>query len=250
MAQHELLIMALTRMRSGICTAGFLTVSDPLTHWRWVRPVKAYGSLLPGDMTTASGRVIQVGDVVTLDLLQPRVAPPHTEDWVTDFVRQRPRFLRQLDGDKRAEFLSTSLDRAPDDVLQRQTRSLCLIQPQAVWASFALDRYSAKYEVRLGFRLGAIDYPSPQPDRGMTVTDLRWATLGRHWLAQERSHQLYLDPAALRQRLQAEAIYLSIGLSRPFQGTHWPLVIGVYPVPDYELAPNASNMHLVDAVVG
>ena len=72
MPPKEVLIMAMTRMRSGICTAGFITADDPPGALVWVRPVKEYGSLLLGDMTDAAGRVVQVGDVVELALRRPR----------------------------------------------------------------------------------------------------------------------------------------------------------------------------------
>jgi hypothetical protein len=45
-----------------------------------------------------------------------------------------------------------------------------------------------------------------------------------------------LDRDALFERLDADAVYLAIGLSRNWQGVYWPLVIGVHVVPDYEVA--------------
>ncbi len=231
MALHEVLIMAMTRMRSGICTAGFINEPHPASHLRWVRPVKEYGTLLIGDLSQADGRVVQVGDIVELNLLQARPDTPHCEDWVTDFVKKRPRIIRQSTAQERAAFLANYCDKNPADVLHDHSRSLCLVRPQTLWANFTQDAYSGKYEARIGFQFASHTYPATNPQRGLPVTDLKWRALGRTWLAQ--AERLELDQFALHSRLQAEAIYLSIGFSRSFEDKIWPLIIGVYPIPDY-----------------
>jgi len=234
MATQELLILALTQMRSGICVAGFTRELDPVTGLRWVRPVRDFDSVLPGDMTGADGYVFQCCDVIALNLVAPRPCPPHVEDWRADFVRPRPRLLRRLEGKRRAQFFAEPLDRAPEDVLVRQTRSLCLVQPERVWAEFALDADSGKYEARMGFTLSGVpNHPRASSSRGISVTDLRWRDLGRTWL-EEGERRLTLGHDALFEQLGCEALYLVIGLSRLWQGEYWPLVVGVHPVPDFE----------------
>ena len=240
MPPQEVLILAMTKMLSGICTAGFTREPDPVTGLRWVRPVREFDTLLPGDMTDASGRLVQCGDVVELNLLAPRPDPPHVEDWLTDFVRHRPRLLRRLEGEKRARFFAKYLDRAPEDVLIHHTRSLCLVQPEHVWARFSLDGYSGKYEARLGFVLADdVNHPRATSKRGVSVTDLKWHALGRAWLGEKGGH-LMLDHDTLCERLGAEALYLAVGLSRNWQGEYWPLVVGVHVVPDYESMNNEA----------
>jgi hypothetical protein len=244
MPPQEVLILAMTQMLSGICTAGFTREPDPVTGLRWVRPVREFDTLLPGDMTDAGGRLVQCCDVVELNLLAPHPDPPHVEDWLTDFVHHRPRLLRRLEGEKRARLFARHLDRAPEDVLVHHTRSLCLVQPEQVWARFSLDGYSGKYEARMGFVLADdADYPRAASPRGCSVTDLKWRALGRAWLGERggrggrggQGGQLALDHDALCERLGAEALYLAIGLSRNWQGEYWPLVVGVHVVPDYEV---------------
>lgn len=233
MALTEVLILAMTKMRSGICTAGFTRERHPVTGLRWVRPVREFDTLLPGDMTDADGRPVQCDDVVALNLLRPRPDPPQVEDWLTDFVRHRPRLLRRLEGQKRARFFAEHVDRAPEEVLIDHARSLCLVQPEQVWAHFSLDGYSGKYEARMGFVLpGQVNHPRITSRRGVSVTDLAWRALGRGWLG-PRGGRLSLDHDDLRERLGAEAIYLAVGLSRRWRGECWPLVIGVHVVPDY-----------------
>lgn len=235
MPPQEVLILAMTKMLSGICTAGFIREPDCVTGLRWVRPVREFDTLLPGDMTDAGGRLMQCGDVVELDLLSPRPDPPHVEDWLTDFIHHRPRLLRRLEGQRRSRFFAEYLDRAPEEVLIRHTRSLCLVRPEQVWARFSLDAYSGKYETRMGFVLaGDVNHPRATGQRGVSVTDLKWRGLGRAWLA-EKGGFLTMDHDALLTRLKAEALYLTVGLTRSWQAEYWPLVVGVHVVPDYEI---------------
>lgn len=238
----EVLILAMSKMKSGICTAGFTREADAVTGLRWVRPVKAFDTLLPGDMTDANSHLIQCSDVVALNLLAERPDPPHIEDWTADFVRQPPHLLRRLEGKRRARFLAEHLDRAPEDVLVHHRRSLCLVHPTQVWASFSLDGYSGKYEAHLGFRLlGEANHRRASDGRGLSVTDLKWRALGRSWLG-EQGDALTLDQETLLQRLSAEAIYLTVGLSRQYQGEYWPLIVGVHVVPDYEMEVDLANL--------
>jgi hypothetical protein len=228
-------------MRSGICVAGFSTEPDPVTGLRWIRPVRDHDTVQCGDMCDERGCTFDCCDVVELRLLEPRPEPPHVEDWLTDFVYHRPRRLRRLQGEKRAQFLANYLDPAPQDVLSRCSRSLCLVQPSRVWAHFSLDAYSSKYEARMGFELesGAHDTRSTPftyrtGPRGVSVTDLKWRALGREWLT-DGGGTLDLEPERLQEQLDADTIYLTLGLSRAWKGKCWPLVVGVHAVPDYTM---------------
>lgn len=235
MPATEVLILAMTKMLSGVCTAGMTAESHPLSGLRWVRPVRRYDTLLLGDVTCADGGLFCCCDVVALDLISPRPDPPHVEDWEVDFVRSRPRRLRRLEGERRAQFLAAHLDRAPEDVIVAHTRSLCLVQPERVHAHFALDQYSGKYEARMSLALpGGIDHPQAAGQRGIPVTDLKWRALGRSWLQTEGSGRLTLEQEALFERLGADGLYLTLGLSRSWRGTCWLLAVGVHVVPDFE----------------
>ena len=240
MQSRQVLLLAMTRMRSGICVAGLTPEPDPTTRLRWVRPVRDFDTVQPGDMSDADGRLYQCGDVVELCLIEPRPDVPHVEDWLTDFTRRRPRFLRHLTGAKRTRFFLRHLDRAPEDVVIHCHRSLCLVKPDDLWAGFSLDTYSGKYEARMGFHLKRVSQQVASPDvlwctsrRGITVTDIKWRTLGRDWLG-DAGGNLKVESTGLCQRLGAEALYLTIGLSRSWQGKYWPLVVGVHTDPDYE----------------
>jgi len=97
------------------------------------------------------------------------------------------------------------------------------------------SRRGGRYETRMGFMLaGDVNHPRATGQRGASVTDLRWRGLGRAWLG-EKGGFLTLDHDALLSRLKAEALYLTVGLSRNWRGEYWPLVVGVHVVPDYEI---------------
>jgi len=241
MPAQEVLILAMTYMRSGICTAGLTQQPDEVTHLRWVRPVKEHDTLRLPDMTDAGGRVAQAGDVLELDLQKPRPDGPHSEDWIADFIYHRPRLLRRLEGEHRARFLAGHLDRVPQDVIVHQTRSLCLVRPDEVWAHFSQDPQSGQFEARLGFHLPGVPHERAGSPRGIPVTDLKWRALGRTWLSQVRG-ELALSGPELMGRLQATDIYLALGLSRGYQNEYWLLVIGVHVVPDYEALIDYHNL--------
>ncbi len=238
MSTREVLVMAMTKMIGGVCTAGF--VHEPAERvCRWVRPVKAGSAVLLGDMTDRDGRPVQMGDVVELHLLRARAVAPHVEDWETDFIKQRPHVVRCLEGERRAEFLARHCDPKPAEVLARHTRSLCLLRATLRLARFEAGATIEDFKARLLFDLpdaGDLDelrLAGLENGRGLPVTDLKWRALGRSWLAASGASSLALEADELAERLGGERCYLSLGLTRMHTGVHWPLVIGVHPVPDY-----------------
>lgn len=76
-------------------------------------------------------------------------------------------------------------------------------------------------------------HPKAASPRGLPVTDLKWRALGRCWLGPEGG-TLQLDHEVLMDKLGAQALYLTIGLSRRWQGEHWPLIHAIHVVPDYD----------------
>jgi hypothetical protein len=192
-------------------------------------------------MSDTQEHLFQCSDVVALHLLEPRPAPPHVEDWLTDFVYQRPRLLRRLEGEKRADFFPRYLDRAPEDVVIYCKRSLCLVKPSNLCAHLELDAYSGKYQARMSFVLkrdgqrGQATIDIWRTDKaGIPVTDLKWHALGKSWLGKDGG-RLTVGNDDLYARLEAKTIYLSLGLSRIWRGKCWPLVVGVHVVPDYQV---------------
>jgi len=241
MPAQEVLILAVTKMLGGVCIAGMAAEPDPITGLRWVRPVRDYGHVLLGDITTPDGLVLRPFDVVEFHFLHPRPTPPHIEDWITDFVHHRPRIVRRLEGERRVGFLGKYLDTAPRQVLEGQQRSLCLVRPDRVKGCFRLDPYSGQYEARLGFELGKHAYSGSHAKGGLSVTDLKWRALGRAWL-HETEEWTEFDGDDLEVRYGIQHIYLAVGLTRSFEDTFWPIVVGVHTVPDYEASVDYQNL--------
>lgn len=241
MPAKEILMLAVTRMHGGVCIAGMSTEADPVTGLRWVRPARECGHVLRGDITTPGDTVLRPFDVVRFQCLQPRPDPPHVEDWITDFVQDRPRILRRLEGARRAAFLRTYLDTAPEQVLQNQARSLCLIKPDWIKGNYRLDGYSGKFDARLAFGLGKLACRGSHATGGVSVTDLKWRALGRGWLPEDGGWTEF-DAGDLEARFGIQEVYLAVGLTRSYQGGHWTIVVGVHTVPDYDATIDYDNL--------
>jgi hypothetical protein len=225
----DLVLMAVTRMLSGVCIGGVAPDGGP-----WVRPVKAFGCPQLGDIRYEDGALMRPFDVVALQLLERRPAPPHVEDVLCDFVHPRPALRGRLTEAERAAILQRCLDPRPADVWCGGERSLTLFEPTTLTAAFAFDPYSEKFDCRVA-------WPGYDRPRGASVTDLKWRALGREWVTQGAHHQQY-DLEGVRRRLCFDRLFLAIGLSRNFEGQYWPIVVGVHTLPDYEATVDERHL--------
>jgi hypothetical protein len=235
-----LAMLAVTLMKTGVCIAGVRT-DRPAA---WVRPVRDFGSVLLGDITypSASGqslaaaqrRVMRPFDMVELTLGRARPDPPHVEDWTCDFVRSRPRLLGVVPEAERATLLAAAaVD--PDALWARRICSLGTLAVDTLTASFTLDPYTSKHEARLTFA------GQPAGAASVPCTDLKWRALGRRLLAERQAasgngpHTLTLAGDALWDALGGpRRCWLALGTTRSYDGRHWPLIVGVHTLPDYE----------------
>lgn len=213
---ESVVVLAVTKMLSGMCTGGIGMLSG-----EWVRPVKDFGTVLMGDLTYKDRTVMRPFDIVKFPLIKPRPNPPHKEDWTCNFARVRPELTGRLDNS--IWFLEKhSEPSAPEQIIKNE-RSLALFLPSKIDAAFTRDNYSGSYDARLKIpELG---------DRPIPVTDIKWRALGRKLLGS--SEHLILSFDQIRERLEVSKIFIALGLSRLHEGKHWPLVIGVHTWPDY-----------------
>lgn len=225
MTRDRIVVLAVTKMLSGMCTGGISLYSG-----EWVRPVREFGTIMLGDLTYKDKSVMRPLDIVEFSLLRPRPMPPHREDWVCDFVRARPACVRKLT--EPLEFLQKhSQPEAPGRIL-RAEQSLALTEPGSVEALFEMDNYSGKYTVKM--RVEGMG------ERPVAVTDIKWRALGRKIL--NGREKLTLSSDEIKKLLGVERIFIALGLSRKFEGKHWPLVIGVHTWPDYEAEVDYSKL--------
>jgi hypothetical protein len=206
-----------------------------------VRPIREHGHILLSDITTADGAILQPFDVVEFNLLRARSNPPHVEDWIANFVRCRPRVVRRLEGERRANSLRKYLDSAPQEVLVSQQRSLCLVRPGWVKGAFRLDGYSGDFDARLAFGLNGKPYLGSYAKGGLPVADLKWRTLGRAWLPPDGGWTNF-DAGDLEARFGIQEIYLVVSLTRSRQGSLWTIIGGVHTLPNYEIAVDYDNL--------
>lgn len=219
--KDEVVLLAVTKMLSGFCIGGI-----SLSSGKWVRPVKDHGTILLGDIRYGDGGYMQPFDIVRFDLPAERPRPPHVEDWICDFVHNRPEPIDRLEGKSRLDFCRDHARVGSEKLIVASEFSLALPEPLPTAALFSLDDYSGKYDAR-------IYLPGVEEGRGIPVTDLKWRALGRR-LLEGGQNPLKLSSSRLKTLLGVETIYVALGLSRQYEGRCWPLAIGVHTFPDYE----------------
>ncbi|MDO8682116.1 MAG: hypothetical protein Q7N50_01350 [Armatimonadota bacterium] len=224
----EIVVLAVTKMLSGMCIGGI-----SLSTGEWVRPIKEFGTILPGDLAYVDGAPIRPFDVVEFSLAKHRPKAPHIEDWVCDFIRERPVLARRLEEREREAFLQKHAEPGGYEEITNQKRSLCLLDSQEAQALFSLDAYSGKYQARLYF-------PALGRQRAVPVTDIKWRALGRRLIGD--GGRVKLSAEQLREITGARSIYPAIGLSRQYEGKFWPLIVGVHCLPDYEAEVDYRNL--------
>ncbi len=233
-----LALLAVTMMKTGVCIAGVRAEAPGV----WVRPVREFGSVLLGDITypppagasTSERRVMRPFDLTEITAAHARHEPPHVEDWTCDFAHARPRLVGVVPEEERTRLLDAA-GGDPAALWTRGERSLCMLAVEELSATFQQDAYTGKYEARL--RFAAL----PEGAASAPCTDLKWRALGRRLLAQhpgvvthDDQRTLTLDTSELRVALRCDRIWLALGLTRAYDGRHWPLIVGVHTLPDYE----------------
>lgn len=217
-------------MEEGLCLAGV-----PEDSCDWIRPVRPALHVTREDLIASDGRILSPLDLVELNLVQHKPDPPHVEDWITNFNRM-PTIVTRPSDDEREAVLERASEGSIDTVIGRRERSLVLIEPdKVVWTLFDPVTYG-RYRVRLSFSLGGRQYVGAPEDPGYPCTDLKFRAWGRQFV--ERTT---LDGDQLSGALGARRIFLAIGLTRLFEGSHWPLIVGVHTIPDYTATIDLAN---------
>ena len=229
-ASKELTILALTKMHGGVCTAGIDGEGC------WVRPVRPHPEnknrfemvtdycLLPLDFFHGGrSHLINLG-VTRFWFSAHTPQPPHTEDWVMD-LKRKPELIHKLSAEEQERFLATQVEERLPLLDGDGRRSLALIKPGSFSISFGMNRSGNDISVRTSFTIGNMEVA----DAG--CTDLRIRALGRKILEKSGGEKCVLSSEDF-SRHDKQSTYFTIGLSRPFQGKNWLILVGVHTVPE------------------
>jgi len=233
-SSRDITTLAITKMHGGVCTAGIDSTGC------WVRPVRALSqqsssttgasdySLLPIDFFHGGTSHLVNLAVTRVYLTGQAPDPPHVEDWIID-SRKKPELLRKLAPSEQRDFLASHVEPGISRLLPTPAASLCLVRPKRFSFLFRVAPSGSDVSVRSSFTAGA--------DRlgDIACTDLRMRVLGRSMLAgKPHEAELRLSEEDFGRRAKSE-VYLALGLSRLYQGKHWPLVVGVHSIPELDV---------------
>jgi len=229
----DITILALTKMHGGVCAAGI----DG--DGRWVRPVRPHSDgqprfemvtdycLLPLDFFHGGQSHLVNLAVTRFFFTSHKPQAPHTEDWVMEMTR-KPQLMRKLTHEEQERFLAAHVENAAPLFDRDGRRSLALIKPISFSFSFGMNRSGDDVSVRASFKAGDMEIDD------VGCTDLRMRALGRKMLGKSRDGRSLLSDEDFR-RQDKQATYLTVGLSRPFQGKHWPILVGVHSLPELDV---------------
>lgn len=230
----DITTLAITKMHGGVCTAGIDSSGC------WVRPVRALSqqsspatgatdySLLPIDFFHGGKSHLVNLAVTRFYLTEHAPDPPHVEDWIMD-SRKKPELLRKLAPSEQRDFLASHVEPGISRLLPTPAASLCLVRPTRFSFLFRVAPSGDDVTVRSSFTAGS--------DRLQDIasTDLRMRALGRSILVgKPHETELRLSEEDFLRQGKSE-VYLALGLSRLYQGKHWPLVVGVHSIPELDV---------------
>lgn len=228
--EKDITILALTKMHGGVCTAGIDAGGG------WVRPVRPLATtksnyqtitdycLLPLDFFHGGqSHLVNLG-VTRCSLDAPAPQPPHVEDWTLD-LKRKPQLIRKLNEDEQAEFLARHVERDLAPLRRELKRSLMLVEPQRFSFTFSPNKTGDDVTVRASFVLNDEEFDD------LGCTDLRLRALGRRLMERSVGERRTLTEDDFA-RQGKQKTYLSVGLSRLYQGKHWLILVGVHALPE------------------
>jgi len=227
---ESIVILAVTKMHAGMCTAGLTQRGE------WLRPVRDFGNVSLRDVSYPNGNLMRCFDIAQIPIIKRRPAGPHIEDAVTDFNHYQPRLAGQIGPGQRGDWLRAHAEdavAAARQVYQQHERSLALVRVKELSATMKLDPYSSKLEMKVWAE--ELGLPRPAP-----CTDVHWRALGRKLLPNGGLKNM--EWPELSALLGCDEIYLSLGLARQFEGEYWPLVVGVHTVPAFDVDIDIRNL--------
>lgn len=237
----NLVVMDVTRMaKPRVCVAGLTLEGDDC-----IRPLLKAGDLDEAWLRHDPEHLCEPFTVIGVELLdQPKLEPPHVEDW---HIAPNYVFVRHLEPDERDDLLrrtavtsvsqlfGTPLDLGggtPCVSPGTGTRSLATLKPKAI-LGVRLDRFPGR---PLSCRLELVDAEGVVVSAA--VTDLRFRLAVERTLATTDGLSPTQLANSLTRQLHGADVWLRVGLSRRFSrdGSAAPRcylqVNGVHTIPD------------------
>ena len=210
--------MVCTRMLGAYCIAGIEE-----KNFSWIRPIRKAGKPLQYvDIKCVNGNRMEMYDLIELDFDKRLNNKPHSEDFKIK-SGEYPLLIKKIPISDNIKKLCSKKDESKKispnikDFLVGNNRSLILIKPDEIKGLGLLDPFDGKYKPTINFTLNDVYY-------SYSCTDLKWRKLGR----------LKGGKNKMKNLLESEELYFSIGLSRLFREDYWPFIIGVHIFPDYD----------------
>lgn len=221
MPSLEIVCLANSRKMSGRCIAGMTKQGE------WVRPVgDGDGTLFRDDYVLDSGAEAAVLDVMRVRVGKHTPEPHQPENWHVTGARWER--VGRLTGLEANAFLTESAVEGPellgsrgdriswDELLQRPIQSsLAVVAPDELRWRITTNRRGNR-QTRALFILGDAAY-------SLSVTDPVWEDRLKHL-----SHGIH--PAAAAGLTSQDAVFLTVSLSEPLEGTCYKLIAGVIVV--------------------
>lgn len=220
----EIIVLAVTRLSDGVCVAGITE------DGKWIRPTRPtspnWRQLEYADCCDADGAwIVQRGNVVRMDLVEPIPQGAHTEDRLVG--KRPPRLARELLESEYRQVCEELKEDSTEAIEGRDAkRSLMMIHPEKI-TSFSFDietkKIQKRYTPRCSFRLGG------RLHQRVPISDAEWRGYGRGLRKQHGGDCRVTGGEALGQ-LDAEDCWLTLGRNE-VNSTIYLMVIGVHLFP-------------------
>jgi hypothetical protein len=241
-----LAITDLTRMQEGrVCIAGY----DQ--HGKCIRPVLPPPGIMEQSLFDNDRLIVYPFSMVEYDLINPRIKPPHTEDYSYD--PSTVRHVKSLGETDQREILDNSLSNNVEEIFEQSIltgpgyyvldgqgpRSLGTVCPNRIIRVIYEQEPYKKFRYRLGFT------DKKNITYWLTITDLSW----RYYCDFQLRKGLPIQQVgpSLTGLCQSNEIYLRIGLARSwakFPERCYLQVTGIYTFPDYLEGKLFSDFYL------
>lgn len=221
--KKRITVLANTKRKGdGVCVAGI----DE--HGSWIRPIRVNGSyLIKEDLFVNNEVIIDTFYEVDFELDRYVPNPPNTEDYKIS-ENKRPKLIRKISCNKeRYEFLEKYADDNVESIFNNGNRSLGLVKCKDVGeVKMGWDNFGKFYSnISFTDSSGAV--------YELTTTDLRWAAFGKLYMGKEGLRNIQLNAEDIKQIIDYDNLFFSLGLARDTGILMKELIIGVFTVPDY-----------------